>query len=837
VRGFTEACREAAVTRIIRSAGLASAILFVVLELFGMRDFVQFPYTGVQHSNLVVTTVERDSPNRSLGLKFGDRILRVNGVPIRNVNHYSYLIVSSARRPPLVHSIARGDSLFNVPVQVIPQPAERLAGKFSLTIVGFTFVLVGLIVVMKRPDIMGILFTASCYILSLLVTERPVTAVPLLHIIGELAYDFLFIFLPAFLLHFFLLFPGREIERGTRRALLLRFLYAPAVALALMTFAAALRQYGSPSSAGMHGFINTLNTLTALYWVLYIIASLSVFVRTYVIAERVQRIKFRIAIVGVAVGIIPLTVLMLLKQFHPTMVVPVRYLWPFFLSFMSISFAYAILKHDAFDLGIVARKSLVYVLLLGFVLAVYYASVNVLGDEIGRRFGVPTSVVTAVAIVLLAVAIIPVRAGFQRLVDRFFARSHARFTDEVVAFSRQIQFLLSLEDVACLVARQILGIFQADHAQVFLRGETGAYELRESVPDGRRAPLTSFPPGTALIRLMKLERVPLMLEYYDRLWIKNNLDRISQELIALTHVSAAVPLLEQDELLGFILVGRKASGRPYTRADAEIFELLAERSAVAIMNINLCGDSIVKKRLEEELRLASEIQKRLLPAAAPALGGATIVGKLLNSREVGGDFYDFIEFEPGVTGIAIADVSGKGIPAALLMTTLQASFRSEAIKASGPAAIISALNTSLYERSDPEKFATFFCAIYEDANGLVRFSNAGSYPPFIISSEGRISRLHRGGVLIGLDPASDYREGIVKLRAEDLLVMFTDGCIDQEDDKGEPFGEKRLVEFFRNNIQLSVDAMIEKLFATIIAFGQQNLKDDMTVVLLRRNKT
>ncbi len=821
----------------LRWAGFASAVVFIVLEFLGLRDFTRYPYTGIQHNNLVITTIERDSPNRGLELRFGDRILKVNGVPVRNVNHYSYLVASSARRGSLALSIARGDSLFSAAVQSVPQPAERLAGKFSLTVVGLTFILVGLVVLLKRPDSMGLLFTASCYILSILVTERPLTSSPLLHIVGELAYDFLFIFVPAFLLHFFLIFPGREIERGTRRAKLLRFLYAPPAALSLLTFAAALRQYGSGADPGFGGLINTLNMLTALYWVLYVVGSLGVFIRTYVISERVQRVKFRIVIFGVAVGIVPITVLMLLKQFQPTMVVPVRYLWPFFLSFMSISFAYAILKHDAFDLGIAVRTSLVYVLLLVLALAVYYAFVNVLGDEIGKRFGVPTSMVTAVAIVLLAIAIIPARAGFQRLVDRFFARRRATLTDEVVSFSRQIQFLLSLDEVSLFVARQIVDVFHADHAQVFLRGESGEYNLHNAAPEGRRTPLTSFPPGTGLIRLMQEERLPLMLEYYDRLWIKNNLDRISRELIAISQASAAVPLLEQDELLGFVLVGRKAGGRPYSGADAEILELLAERSAVALMNIKLCGDSIVRKRLEEELHLANEIQKRLLPAAAPALGGAAIAGKLMNSREVGGDFYDFMEFEPGIVGVAIADVSGKGIPAALLMTTLQASFRSEAIKAQGPAAVVSALNASLYERSDPEKFATFFYAVYEDSTGLVRFSNAGSYPPFIISGEGRISRLHRGGVLIGLDPRSAYHEGIVRMRKGDLLVMYTDGCIDQEDARGEPFGEQRLVDFFRHNLQLSIDTMIEKLFATIVAFGQKNLKDDMTAVLIRRLKS
>jgi sigma-B regulation protein RsbU (phosphoserine phosphatase) len=284
-------------------------------------------------------------------------------------------------------------------------------------------------------------------------------------------------------------------------------------------------------------------------------------------------------------------------------------------------------------------------------------------------------------------------------------------------------------------------------------------------------------------------------------------------------------------------VGRKGSGKPYSRPDSEIFELLGERSAVALMNVKLCRDSIEKEKLEEELHLASEIQSRLLPASPPPLAASALWGGIRTSREVGGDFYDFLELDEGKIGIAVADVSGKGIPAALLMTTIQASLRVDGPKSDSPAAVITSLNASLYERSDAEKFATLFYAVYEDASGIIRYSNAGSYPPFIISPGGRVNRLQRGGILIGVERDSAYKEGVLKLKDGDMLVIYTDGIIDQENPGGEPFGERRLMEFFANSEQQSINALTERLFATLLAFGQNSLKDDMTVVLLRRNSS
>jgi sigma-B regulation protein RsbU (phosphoserine phosphatase) len=253
------------------------------------------------------------------------------------------------------------------------------------------------------------------------------------------------------------------------------------------------------------------------------------------------------------------------------------------------------------------------------------------------------------------------------------------------------------------------------------------------------------------------------------------------------------------------------------------------------MNVKLCRDSIEKEKLEEELHLASDIQSRLLPLCPPPLAASSLLGGIRTSREVGGDFYDFLELGKGKIGIAVADVSGKGIPAALLMTTIQASLRADGPKSDSPAEVIARLNTSLYERSDVEKFATLFYAVYDDASGIIRYSNAGSYPAFVLSSNGRVNRLQRGGVLIGVERDSAYKEGVLKLKNGELLVIYTDGIIDQESPDGEPYGEQRMMEYFRNNAQQSLDGMIEKLFANLLAFGQNNLKDDMTVVLLRRN--
>lgn len=820
------------VIRVYRVLVVSAAALIAILGVLGIEDFSQSPYTGIQHNNLVIQSVLRDSPNTATPLRRQDKILAVDGRVPRNLNHFNFLVYSNTELRPQRYTVARGDSTFELLVQSAPQRQERIYRKISFFLVACSFILVGLIVALKRPDIFGTLFMINCFLFSFIITERPITSVPFLHIAGELVYDFFFIFLPSVFLHFFILFPGTESKRGTKRSMVIRILYFPPAVLFISTFVLALYKYTKGIHAGTASF---LNAVTVIYWFLYMLASVIVFIRTYRVSESAQKIKLRLVITGLALGILPFSAVMLIKQFQPTLDIPYQHISAVFLAFISVSFAYAILKHDAFDLGLVLRKGLVFFVASGLLVAIYYAVFDMLFDRFGSVIGLERAFVAVIAIIMLGITFVPARAVVQRVVDRTFYRSRAVFREEFIEFSRRIHLLLSPEEISRFITREIHDIFGADPVHLFLRDESGYFKLRMSCPEKNRPPLTSFPPNTALMQLMKDKGLPLMMEYFDTIWIKHNLDRISLELLSISAAAVVVPLVDQHELLGFVLVGGKVSRGPYTQQESELFELIGERSASSIRTIELYRDSIEKERLQEELQLAKSIQERLLPASSPLLTNAEIAGRTKPSKEVGGDFYDFVDMSDGTIGIAVADVSGKGIPAAMLMTTLQAMFRAEAVRDRSTDEVLTSISSSLYERSDTTKFATFFYALYDNQSDIIRYSNGGSYPPLIITPSGSVERLQRGGMLIGVEEHPHYSEGIVKLPANSLVVIYTDGLIDQENDRGEHFGEKRLVEFFRNNLQLPLENAIAKLFDTIIAFGLNNLKDDMTIVLLRNN--
>jgi len=817
--------------RIIRFLSILFALIIAILAIWGISEFINSPYSGIQHQNLVIQYILEDSPNLEKGLKPGDRIVSIDGVRIRNINHLIYCVYKNRDRREQTYTIARTDSIFNVHIRYLPQPAYRIRLKFALTIVAFSFLIVGLVVIVKRFDILGVLFAIICFTFAFLIIEKPATPYPFFHIIGELIHDFLFIFLPAFFMHFFLIFPGREISEKSIRNKAIKYLYLPPTIFFLFSASFAMKRYFTTSSVG---FIRQFESLIAIYWILYIVASISAFVRTYISSPGVQKVKFRIVIIGVALGILPISTVMLMKQFAPSMEIPFENLSVGFLSFISISFAYAILRHGAFDLSIVLRKVLVYTILSIFIISIYLLLSIAFGEKSEKLLGINTRIATVVILVALALLFSPIRSGTQRLVDSVFAKREKKYMDQILEFAKKMQFCVSTDEISKLVLEEISRIVEPVSAHFFIKADNLTYLHRMSLPEDKKIPFTSISNNSSIIRLMHTNRSCIMLDYFDSLWLKRNLDRMSREVILVSNISVALPLIEQDEILGFIFIGPKRNGKLYTYLDSEILELLAERTAIALKNIYLYKDSVEKEKLDKELRLAADIQKRLIPEFPPSLKNTQISGRIETSREVGGDFFDFIKFDDNEIAIGIADVSGKGIPAALLMTTLKAAFRSEAGKDKSPAAVVSSLNRILYDMSDETKFATFFYALYNDLTGILMYCNAGSYPPILVRADGSIDRLRKGGTIIGIDRNYNFSEGILKLKRGDIVVMFTDGIIDQENSDGVPFGEERLLVYIRDSLIHSADKMIDKLFAILFAYGNNKLKDDMSVVLLRR---
>jgi serine phosphatase RsbU (regulator of sigma subunit) len=216
----------------------------------------------------------------------------------------------------------------------------------------------------------------------------------------------------------------------------------------------------------------------------------------------------------------------------------------------------------------------------------------------------------------------------------------------------------------------------------------------------------------------------------------------------------------------------------------------------------------------------------------PPLGTLEYTGSCIQARVVGGDYYDFLSLGPGRLGIVLADISGKGIAAALLMANLQANLRSQyAVALEDPHRLLQSVNRLFYENTPEDRYATLFFADYDDASRRLRYSNCGHKPPLQLRGNGEIERLGATGTVLGLFKNWECAVEEVSLRPGDVLLIYTDGITEAPNLAGEEFGESRLVEILRAHPQLPVQALLSLILAAVQEFSGASQADDLTLLI------
>ena len=811
-------------------------LLFVALAVFmqfpGSRDLLDVPYSGIETLNLVVQNIDPSSPNASKPIQRGDEIVSVGGERVRNYNHFRYLTSLNRGFSPQTYVLARNGDSVSVAVEYASVPSSIVHRRFGRILVGFTFLLTGLLVLLRRADSIGILFSLNCTILCYLLSDRPVFPSPLLQIAAELFDDAVILFFPAVFFHFFLVFPERlrppakreRIRRGLLVYALPSVLFTASLILAVGSF------YFLPVRGGV---LRSILAVSTAYTVGYLVASLVAFIRSYRSSTVAQKQKLRIAIAGTIVGMVPFLAMIVWRQIMPGTYTFWEFLCSLALAFVSVSFAYAILKHEAIELQIVVRKSIVYAFLTGVIIAAYYGIVRFLGDYLTNEFNLKPVYFSIIAVLVLAVILAPGRQLVQGIVDRFFFRGDYDYKREVVEFNRHLSRKLKKREILVYFSERMRTLLKTSFVAFYKKGDPeGRFRLDSSDNDVKTLPET-FPKDSLLGRYLSRYRSPLLVEHLDQSWSRRHLDAASTSFLASTKAAVCLPIGSTESLFGLIVLGPKRSELLYTRTDSELLETLAEHLGLVLENADLHEATIEQERLKSEVLLAREIQLNLLPQEPPHHPRLELVGKMVSSVEVCGDYYDFFELGKDRIGVVIGDVSGKGVPAAMLVSSLQAVFKNLALRDRMSAGqVTTELNRYLCENAKAGQNATFFYGIFELDESTLTFCNAGHCPALLIKQQ-YVDRLGEGGMILGVDPERLYQEGRVRIDSGDVLCLYTDGVTEQNSGQGEEYGEQRLIDFLRAKRNLPLNTLQDSLFASVLAFGDGRQDDDITTIIAR----
>ena len=390
----------------------------------------------------------------------------------------------------------------------------------------------------------------------------------------------------------------------------------------------------------------------------------------------------------------------------------------------------------------------------------------------------------------------------------------------------------SLPQLLVEVPNKICTMLQLQSFDVFLR--EGSRYVQQSV---LTEPL-SLPASGAVLAHLKREGRPVMLQgSAPDAWMLLATP-VELQTLAGTRASMLLPLHGRTGLLGFAALAPKAERGPLTAHEIRLLQSFADQMGTGLeaarFQQSLTAEALHRERVERELELAREVQERLLPQQLPAAPGLEVVSTYRSAEQVGGDYFDAFSLPDGRLCYVIADVSGKGVPAALLMATLRASLRSLMLREQFVPAVLHDLNRLLYEASSASRYATLMLFVYDPQTGELTSANAGHTVPLVLRGDA-VLRLQCGGPVVGLLPDASYEHERTPLQEGDLLLAYTDGVSEATNPSGAEWAEEGLLTAARQTRGMDAQAAMETILRVLREFtAGAPPQDDLTLLLLRR---
>jgi sigma-B regulation protein RsbU (phosphoserine phosphatase) len=580
------------------------------------------------------------------------------------------------------------------------------------------------------------------------------------------------------------------------------------------------------------------------------------------------RRKSRVILLGTVAGVLPIVlerVAVDFAKYHPsfwfdTALVLVFSLYP-------LSFAYAVVKHRVMEIPALLRRSARYVLVQrGYIVLLFAAAVATIAlftrtfsrfFEAGSNAAMMLSAGFGIAIVWVSAPL--VKRGTQRIDHAFFRSAYdARvILEDLVEKTRTVS---ERHELAALIEKQVRGALHPKSLACYLdAGDGNLVAESGKEPSSAALPRPKFPfRFGARFVLREADSIPVTMPMLGELarsgksWDVPPYIVTDREELATPDPLAAeclVPILGRTGgLIGLIALGQRQSEEPYSGEDKHLLDSVAAQAGITLENIMLAKKMAermeVDRRVAREMEIAREVQARLFPQKFPVMKTLEYLGGCLPAREVGGDYYDFLQLQGGHLALVLADIAGKGVSGALLMANLQANLRSQcAMDAEDLRRVLTSVNRSFCENTGDASYATLFFADYDDSSRKLRYANCGHLPPLLLSAGGggdngaagggKVVRLHPTSTVVGLFDNWKCEVAELDLAPGDTLVLYTDGVTEARNTAGEEFGEARLVEMLQRSCHLPVESLLQAVVRTVQQFTGGEQQDDITLVVAR----
>ena len=838
----------------------------LMVEL-GFNRTIAEEYDQQKHS-IFVADVLPASPAEQMGLRAGDRIIGVNGEMLATSAPYDEAykkgrpgdpVEMTVKRPGEskaleLHGIFRARPSIAASEGLAKSSAQQIVNSFPVL-----FLLVGFLVLFLRIEdpfawLLALMFTAFAAAPGI---ENPML-LPQWTRGFALAYRAVWEGMLSGLFYlFFALFPRRS--PLDRRFPWLKWLGLTACALSVL----GGLDTGTPA---LPHFVSTLvgsrgsdTILRCIKYPLFALAIVSLAQNAFGSPADAQR-KSRVIFWGTVFGVLPIVAVRGANDFavyQPsywvnTAAVIVFILYP-------LSFAYAVVKHRVLEIPVLLRRSVRYVLVQrGYFLLLFCVALLMIflfsrffsGLFAGNsQFGMVLSAAFGVAMVWVSGPI--VKRGTERI-DRAFFRSSYDARMILQALAEKTRTVTNRRELARLLELHIEGALHPKSLACYLATASGDLAVEGGALPGEvgtipfALPRPKFPfrfgAGFVLREADTISASVLLLTELARLdkaWdVPPAVSDGAGDMDALTP-ECLVPIVGRtSNLMGLLVLGPRLSEEPYSGEDKTLLESVASHAAVSLENMSLAeqiADRLeLDRRAAREMQIARDVQSRLFPQVMPQLTTIEYAGSCLQARQVGGDYYDFVDLGSSHLAFVLADISGKGIAGALLMANLQANLRSRyEVALDDLPRLLKSVNQLFYENTPDDRYATLFLAVYDDETRQLTYANCGQNPPLVFRGDGSVERLSATATVIGLFPEWQCATQTIVLHPNDLLVIYTDGVTEANDAAENEFGEERLKETVRKHSDLSPADLITAIQDAVQKFSAGEQFDDLTLVVVR----
>lgn len=794
-------------------------------EKLTMDDIVLNYEDENSSSGFKVTSIKEGGRGEKAGLRIGDKVLAVDGKQLKNSLDIKKILSSKNTGDIVPYLVQRGDNTFIANIEVYKYFHLIY---FIFYILGVGFLINGFIVGYARPkEISSIVFFLMGIAASLGFNLYG-GVVNYTGLFSFLWYNYTIgaIFFAPLFFHFFTLFPVQYKFSQRKPVLIFIYLYTILIYGGLSFFKITVNEP-----------VYILIQILGYSPLLFLLFGILLFVNSFFqIKDKILRKQLSAVFVGIISGFLGFFYyFFIFSYFISRIEMSILYRMPTLLVLaIPMSFGYAIFKYKILDTEKIVKKSAAVLIISALIISSYFIFVLIFEQFLLDNLGTNRQIISIASVVVMIFIFDYLNKRIRNLIDKKLYSSRYNYRKSLTDFTEELPLIKNINDIFTKVTSSIVNTMSIGYVKIWIYQSNYTFELLNDIKNNTIIE-NSENYSEAVKNIFEIDFKPKL--FYKTQISELNFSKFTLEIIRVNDVVLCIPVFVKQNLICSICLGQKPDNSIYSEEDIDLLMTLSSQLSVALENSRLRVQELKKIKIQEELLVAKNIQMGLLPKSMDISDRLDISGVTIPAMEVGGDFFDIIKVNESKIYIIVADVSGKGIPAAIYMSKIQAMTHFATRMYNSPKEILVELNKKIYPKLARDTFVTMVLALFDLDKNIVRISRAG-HNPVILSCNGKIETLNSKGIGLGLDSdkifSNTIEEVTLSLDKNKVFLFYTDGINEAMNTNKDEFSIERVIDQIKNNLDKSSIEIQESLLKAVNNFkGNHIQNDDITSLIIK----